>query len=56
MELRPYQSEAVDAIEREFERNRATLLVLATGLGKTVCFAEVARRFIERERQKERAA
>lgn len=43
MELRPYQREAVAAIAREFETVRSTLLVLATGLGKTVTFAAVAR-------------
>jgi len=43
MELRPYQLEAVAAIAREHERVRSTLLVLATGLGKTVTFAALAR-------------
>jgi superfamily II DNA or RNA helicase len=43
MELRPYQHEAVAAIAREHERVRSTLLVLATGLGKTVTFAAIAR-------------
>lgn len=49
MELRPYQREAVDAIEREWGLGRrATLLVLPTGCGKTVVFNEVARREVER--------
>lgn len=56
MKLRPYQLEAAEAIDRELETKRATLLVLATGLGKTVTFAEVARRFVERSRERERAA
>jgi len=43
MDLRPYQLEAVAAIRRELERVRSTLLVLATGLGKTVTFSAVAR-------------
>jgi superfamily II DNA or RNA helicase len=43
MELRPYQLEAVAAVAREHERVRSTLLVLATGLGKTVTFAAIAR-------------
>jgi superfamily II DNA or RNA helicase len=43
MELRPYQHEAVAAVAREHERVRSTLLVLATGLGKTVTFAAIAR-------------
>jgi superfamily II DNA or RNA helicase len=42
--LRPYQVEAVAAIAREWESHRSTLLVLATGLGKTRTAAEVARR------------
>lgn len=49
MELRPYQREAVEAIEREWGLGRrATLLVLPTGCGKTVVFNEVARREVER--------
>jgi hypothetical protein len=47
MELREYQSEAVAAIAREFETVRSTLLVLATGLGKTVTFAAVARAVVD---------
>jgi superfamily II DNA or RNA helicase len=43
MELRPYQQEAVQAIEAEWERGiKRTLLVLPTGTGKTICFAQVA--------------
>lgn len=42
--LRPYQVEAVAAILREWDQHRSTLLVLATGLGKTRTAAEVARR------------
>ena len=43
MELRPYQHEAVAAVAAEHLRVRSTLLVLATGLGKTVTFAAIAR-------------
>lgn len=43
MELRPYQREAVDAILGAWAGGVGrTLLVLPTGLGKTVCFAKVA--------------
>ena len=42
-QLRPYQVEAIGSILHEWERHRSTLLVLATGLGKTTCFSEVAR-------------
>lgn len=42
--LRPYQVEAIASIEMEWRTLRSTLLVLATGLGKTRTAAEVARR------------
>lgn len=43
--LRPYQELAIAAVLREFEAGRrSTLLVLPTGTGKTVAFAELARR------------
>lgn len=42
-ELRRYQLDAVAAIGRELERVRSTLLVLATGCGKTVTFSALAR-------------
>lgn len=44
MRLRPYQNSAVDAIYSEWQDNDSTLLVLPTGCGKTICFAEVIRR------------
>lgn len=45
MELRPYQVKAVEAVEAEFAKGvRSTLLVLATGCGKTICFAHLAAR------------
>lgn len=44
VELRPYQQEAREAVEREWGEGRAkTLLVLPTGTGKTVVFAMVAK-------------
>ncbi len=42
--LRPYQAESVAAIEHEWQAQRSTLLVLATGCGKTFTAAEVIRR------------
>lgn len=43
--LRDYQLEAIDAIEKaRLDGHRRILLVLATGLGKTVTFAEIIRR------------
>ena len=42
MELRPYQTEAVSAIQNEWkEGHKKTLLVLPTGTGKTVVFSKV---------------
>jgi superfamily II DNA or RNA helicase len=43
MELRPYQNEAKDAILKEWQDKDKTLLVLPTGCGKTVVFADVAK-------------
>jgi len=44
MTLRPYQTASVNAIFRSWQEARATLLVLPTGTGKTIVFADVARR------------
>lgn len=42
MELRPYQSEARQAVQREWAEGRQrTLLVLPTGCGKTIVFAKI---------------
>ena len=49
MELRPYQQEACERIEREWESgNRRTLLVQATGTGKTIVMSELCRRVAAR--------
>jgi len=47
--LRPYQLDALDAVEREHEKAASTLVVQPTGTGKTVEFAEQARRAVERD-------
>lgn len=48
MTLRPYQAQAVDAVMSEWgEGRRKTLLVLPTGCGKTVVFANVAKRVVD---------
>ena len=42
MELRPYQQEAKEAVQNEWEKgNKRTLLVLPTGTGKTIVFSKV---------------
>ena len=44
MELRPYQKAAVQAVEEEWHKGRnKTLLVLPTGCGKTLAFAQIAK-------------
>lgn len=40
--LRPYQRDAIDAIDRSLVEHRSTLATLPTGTGKTVVFARVA--------------
>jgi superfamily II DNA or RNA helicase len=42
--LRPYQETAVARITEELQTNRSTLLVMATGTGKTRVFGEIAHR------------
>ena len=42
MQLRPYQKEAVDAINTHWNEWQRELLVLPTGCGKTVVFNTVA--------------
>ena len=50
--LRPYQVEAIAAARERFRAgDRGTLIVLPTGTGKTVVFAEVARLTVERGRR-----
>ena len=48
MILRPYQSAASNAIFQEWQTVNATLAVMATGLGKTVLAADLARRMFPR--------
>lgn len=44
--LRSYQDEAANGVEEKLAEFRSTLIVMATGTGKTTVFAEVARRWI----------
>jgi len=48
MILRPYQSAASDAIFKEWQEYDSTLVVIPTGGGKTVLFADVIRRVFPR--------
>jgi superfamily II DNA or RNA helicase len=49
MELRPYQKEAVQAVFNEWEQGRGkTLLILVTGGGKTICFADIANTYVQK--------
>jgi len=45
IKLRPYQEEAVASVFREWELHKSTMVNLATGMGKSVIFAEVMRRW-----------
>jgi len=44
MTMRPYQEAAVEGAFRAWEESDSTLIVLPTGLGKTVVFSEIVRR------------
>lgn len=46
MDMRDYQGEAVDSTLSELQRYASALIVMATGLGKTVVAAHVAKPFI----------
>lgn len=46
--LRDYQREAIDAAREKLRTERSTLVVLPTGAGKTVVFAEIVRAVVEK--------
>lgn len=48
MLLRPYQIEAIESTMEAFGRSKSVLGVAATGLGKTVLFANIIARFVGR--------
>jgi superfamily II DNA or RNA helicase len=48
MKLRPYQSAAAEAVFKEWQENDSTLVVMPTGGGKTILFADVIRRVFPR--------
>lgn len=43
MKLRPYQTEAIESIEKHLSDGKSTLLVMATGTGKTIVFSHLAK-------------
>ena len=43
--LRPYQEKVVEDTLAAFETNQSALVVMATGLGKTICAAHIADRY-----------
>jgi superfamily II DNA or RNA helicase len=47
MKLRPYQEACVAAVFKKWEEYQKLLVVMATGLGKTICFANIAMREVE---------
>lgn len=48
VQLRPYQTEALDAIQREWREHKSTLINMATGLGKTIVMAGMVQRIFPR--------
>lgn len=51
MNLRPYQEECVNEVEKSFLEFKKVLLVLATGLGKTICAIEIAKKYIDNNKK-----
>ena len=52
IQLRDYQQQAVEAVREKWRQgDTATLLVMATGTGKTTVFGEIARRSIDNGRR-----
>lgn len=51
MELRPYQKEATAAVFHEWQEGRGkTLLIQATGTGKTVVFSNIVQQFLNNQK------
>lgn len=47
MQLRPHQEHAVAAAERSLVQHRSALVVMPTGVGKTIVFSELVRRALD---------
>lgn len=50
MKLRPYQKEVVESVIENLKGSKSTLVVLPTGGGKTVCFAHLAKHYMQHGR------
>ena len=50
MQVRPYQQEAIDGIYNALDQADSTLIVMATGTGKTITFSVVADEYMKRGR------
>jgi superfamily II DNA or RNA helicase len=50
MLLRPYQQEAVDKTKESFANHASALIVMATGLGKTVVLSHLAKEYLPKGR------
>lgn len=50
VKARPYQTEAIKAIHKSLKSVNSTLMVMATGLGKTIAFSMLALDFLPRGR------
>lgn len=48
MEIRPYQQDALDSVFREWEQHDSTLIVCATGTGKTVMTSHIIKEVVRR--------
>lgn len=49
MQLRPYQTEVITAVTRDWHTHQDLLLVMATGGGKTQCFLQIAMDVLDAE-------
>lgn len=48
MQLRPYQEKLVNDVHNAFKKHRRVMAQLPTGGGKTVCFVNIMKHFVER--------
>lgn len=51
MELRPYQEQSVNSVFEEWKEHKSTLVIQATGTGKTIVFSEITKRLREQNKK-----